>query len=120
MRRTVRGNAWVQLDCASSQVVGRIIARRPASELLDPAYLARFEGEYDIEGQQLATVTLSGHTLRCTVPGQPTYELLPTHDDTFELSGLAGYRVRFLSEKDGKVTGAEFMQPDGTHQATKK
>lgn len=101
-------------------VAPAVFTRRPASELLDPAYLARFEGEYDIEGQQLATVTLSGHTLRCTVPGQPTYELLPTHDDTFELSGLAGYRVRFLSEKDGKVTGAEFMQPDGTHMAARK
>lgn len=101
-------------------VAPAVFARRPAAELLDPAYLARFEGEYDIDGQQLAKVTLSGHTLRCSVPGQPTYELLPTHDDTFELSGLAGFRVRFLSEKDGKVTGAEFTQPDGVHLAKRK
>lgn len=89
--------------------------RAPDTALSDPAYLARFVGEYELAGQR-AKVSLSGKALTISLAGQPTITLDPERDDTFSLKGLSGFRVAFTSES-GKVTEAVFKQPNGTFVA---
>ena len=92
-----------------------VFKRRGDAELRDPQYLARFAGAYTLEGM-VCTIALQGDVLTASVPGQPTYTLLPKRRDTFELSGMSGFSVRFRTEA-GKVTGCDFIQPNGVFTA---
>ncbi len=95
----------------------QVFRRRSDVELRDPKYLARFEGQYTLESMT-CTLVLQGDVLTLSVPGQPTYTLVPRRHDTFELKGLNGYRVRFQSDS-GKVGSCEFIQPNGVFTATR-
>ena len=93
-----------------------VFTRTSDPKLSDPAYLARFPGTYELPDGIRITITLTGSTLTATPAGQPTHTLDPRRDDTFELVGLKGFRVRFTSE-GGKVTGLALVQPNGTFRA---
>jgi CubicO group peptidase (beta-lactamase class C family) len=93
-----------------------VFKRLPDARLHDASYLARFEGRYKID-QEIASIVLKGGTLTAIVPGQPPYSLEPRRNDTFGLKGLTGYSLRFVSETDGKVNSAEFIQPNGVFAA---
>lgn len=95
-----------------------VFTRKPPAELSDPALLARLAGEYLLLGQ-VVTVAVRGTSLTVTVPGQPTYELVPYEGTQFRLKGLPGYRARFELDGD-QVTGITFLQPNGTFQATRR
>ncbi len=92
-----------------------VFKRRSDAQLRDPKYLARFEGNYALEGL-VCTVALKGEQLTASVPGQPTYTLVPRRRDTFDLAGMSGFSIRFKTEA-GKVTGCDFIQPDGVFTA---
>ena len=102
----------VSVDPAIDDLVFR---RQADAELRDPHYLARFEGDYSLEGL-VCTVALKGAQLTASVPGQPTYTLVPRRRDTFDLAGMGGFSLRFKSE-GGQVTGCDFIQPDGVFSA---
>jgi CubicO group peptidase (beta-lactamase class C family) len=93
--------------------------RLPDAELRDPTFLQKLCGEYQL-GAVTATVALRGSLLTVTVPGQPTYELLPQRRRGFQLKGLSGYSVRFDLDGNGAVTGARFVQPEGVFPAKRK
>ena len=94
-----------------------VFKRLGDSELRDPKYLARFEGTYSLDGQNVI-MALHGDVLTESLAGQSTYTLVPTRHDTFELKGLSGYKVRFRS--DAKVvSGADFIQPNGVFTAAR-
>ena len=57
--------------------------------------------------------------LMATVPGQPTYTLVPSGEHKFDLKGLKGYSVLFSVEAD-KADKATFMQPNGNFTAKRK
>ena len=98
--------------------IGQIVfTRAPDAELSDPAYIAKFAGEYAL-GPQMITVSVQGDRLTATVPGQPTYDLEPLRNNTFELAALTGFQIQFVVE-DGKVTQAIFIQPNGRFPATR-
>ncbi|MBI4544752.1 MAG: serine hydrolase [Gemmatimonadetes bacterium] len=90
--------------------------RRPDAQLSDPAYLQRLVGTYSL-GSAQATFTVKGSVLTVTVPGQPTYELLPARNNTFRLKGVTGYSVRFTLDAKGQVVEAVFKQPNGIFPA---
>ena len=96
-----------------------VFTRRPDAKLRDPAYLARFLGAYDLSGANV-TVAIKGDVLSVTVPGQPTYDLVPRQGDTFDLKGLTGCSVRFLSGAGGKVSEIQFNQPNGVFSGKRK
>ncbi len=99
--------------------VGDIVfTRRPPAELSDARQLRQYVGEYELSGQS-ATVTLQEEGLALSVPGQPTYELVPSRGTVFSVKGLSGYSVRFIVEA-GEVTAASFVQPNGVFRAVKK
>jgi hypothetical protein len=95
-----------------------VFTRRPPAAMSDPAFLDRFVGEYTL-GPQTFTVARRGGALVASIPGQPTYELVPYKGTEFNLKGMKGFSVRF-AEKDGKVSGATFIQPDGVYEAKRK
>jgi hypothetical protein len=95
-----------------------VFTRRPPAAMSEPAFLDRFAGEYAL-GPQAITIARRGRALVATIPGQPTYELIPYKGTEFNLKGMKGYSVRFV-EKDGKTTAASFIQPDGVYEAKRK
>jgi len=96
------------------QVKDIVFTRKPDARLSDPAYLARFTGDYDLAGQT-ATLSLTGNTLTITLPGQPQLHLLPGLGDEFVLKELSVISAIFVEDAQGNVTGVNFNQPDGVH-----
>jgi hypothetical protein len=85
----------------------------------DPEFLAPFVGDYDLMGMTVEVALRGSDTLTVTVPGQPTYTLVPYRGTEFELAGQEGFSLRFVVA-DGTVTEAVFIQPNGVFTATRK
>jgi CubicO group peptidase (beta-lactamase class C family) len=101
--------------------VGDIVFTRVADESMrQRAFLEPFEGEYEIAGTVLTVALRGDDTLTLTVPGQPTYELVPTRGARFELEGLSGYSLEFKRDDSGSVTEIVLYQPNGTFAATRR
>jgi CubicO group peptidase (beta-lactamase class C family) len=81
--------------------------------------LRTLAGEYVLNGTAV-TVALTGDTLRLTLAGQPQYELVPAHDLTFDIKGMAGFSVEFKKDESNKVVQIVLYQPDGAQTATRK
>ena len=84
-------------------------------------HLEKLAGEYELAGQ-IAKVQLRGETtLVLTVPGQPTYILVPKQGNTFGLEGLNGFEVEFeVGVADAPASAVTFRQPNGTFVAKRK
>lgn len=93
--------------------------RRAGSELADPEYLARYEGDYDIQGT-VCQIRVRGQALTAFLPGQPTYTLVPKRRDRFDFKDLEGFSLKFVADEAGSVTAAEFHQPNGVFTAQRK
>lgn len=105
-------------DPGSPEVV---FTRRADPALARRETLARYVGQYDLSGVAVA-VALRGDTLTVTVPGQPTYDLVPVREHLFDLiipGGIKGFSLRFTME-GGEATEAAFVQPNGTFVARRK
>ncbi|MGB1121206.1 MAG: serine hydrolase, partial [Saprospiraceae bacterium] len=77
------------------------------------ADLKIYEGKYLFpQVGQAATVKVKGNNLTVTIPGQPTYTLVPHKEHHFKLQDLDGYSMKFTIEK-GIATKATFIQPNG-------
>lgn len=92
------------------------ISPKPDLSLSD---LKEYSGEYTLSGVILR-VTLSGNSLKLTVPGQPEYELVPSKTDEFKLKGLEGYSIRFERNPNHQVVALYSIQPNGTFKAVRK
>ncbi len=96
-----------------------LFTRRPDAKLADPEYLKRFTGSYEL-GPQKISVDLKGNTLTLEVDGQRQPDLVPDRNNRFMLKGASGFSIQFLTDAKGKVTGAQFNQPDGVYTAKKQ
>lgn len=97
-----------------------IFTRVPDESMREQAFLEPFVGEYELGGTAL-TVSLKGDdTLVLTVPGQPSYELVPTRGTSFDLKGLTGYSLEFTQDESGAVTELVLYQPNGTFVAKRR
>ncbi|MBI5433563.1 MAG: serine hydrolase [Planctomycetes bacterium] len=94
--------------------------RRAEAELSDPAFLARYEGDYSLDGGVSCEVRVKGNALTVFVPGQPTYPLNPKRRGWFDLEGLEGFSLKFVADESGKIVAAEFHQPNGVFEAKRK
>ncbi|RPI14169.1 MAG: serine hydrolase [Ignavibacteriae bacterium] len=81
--------------------------------------LNKYVGDYEISGTVI-NISLRGNILYMMVPGQPEYELVASKDNEFNLKGLDGFKVKFNSDSDGKVTELLSIQPNGTFPAKRK
>jgi len=97
-----------------------VFTRMPDEAMLNRSFLEQFVGEYQLGGNTV-TVELKGDSLTLTVPGQPTYTLVPDRQTSFNLKGISGFSVEFTLE-EGKELATEvtFHQPNGTFVAKRK
>ena len=70
-------------------------------------------------GEVPVEVKTRNKTLTVTLPGQPTYTLVPKSDNRFELKELSGFFVEFDFEKE-EIQSLTFHQPNGTFVAKRK
>jgi len=90
-------------------------AKKPDARLSDPAYLKTLVGSYTLASQTV-TVSLKGNVLTLFIPGQPVYDLVPEVGGEFSLKVAKVFRVRFLEDVKGQVTGLEVSQPGGVFE----
>jgi len=93
-----------------------VFAREPDERLSGPAYLEKVVGRYDLSGQRL-TVAVKGDGLTMTIPGQPTYDLVPELGGEYALAQVKTITVRFVEDAKGTVTAMEIYQPSGVYTA---
>ena len=97
-----------------------IFKRKPSSKLTDPEFLSKLTGEYDLNGTTITVAKKDENAITVTVPGQPTYDLEPYKETTFNLKGLTGFSLKFDLDKKGAAKEATFLQPNGTFRAIRK
>jgi CubicO group peptidase (beta-lactamase class C family) len=90
-----------------------------ATEKLSKDVLQSLTGDYALD-QATVNVSLAGETLRLTVPGQPAFELQPSHGLAFNLKGLNGYSVEFRRDAAGKIMEMVFTEPGSSTTAKRK
>lgn len=93
-------------------------AKKPDARQSDPAYLKTLVGEYALPTQTV-TVSLKGHVLTLSVPGQPLYELVPEVGGEFSLKGAKVVRLRFIEDAKGQASAVEVSQPGGVYEYKK-
>lgn len=93
-----------------------VFEKEPDARLSDPDYLERFAGVYEDATGQRARIAVSGERLTLSLPGQPTYDLVPEVSGRFDIEGLQGFSIGF-KEKDGTVTKLVFHQPNGVFES---
>ena len=115
------GNIQGEIDRLSAPLesnTGEIIfTRLPAR--IDRQVLETLTGGY-LVGPMTATVALKGESLTLTVPGQPTYDLVPVRGLMFNLKGLTGFSVEFKKDPSGAVIEMAVFQPNATFVAKRK
>lgn len=117
-RTNLRGDVGSVETVLEQGVAPIVFDRLPPAEMSEPSFLLRFVGDYSLMGLTL-TAALRGDRLTVTIPGQPTYTLVPYRGTEFELEGQEGFSVRFETEGD-RVTEAIFIQPNGVFRAERK
>lgn len=93
-----------------------VFERMPSARLQDPEFLDRLTGRYELP-PQVVTIVRKNDRLEAVLPGQPVLKLDPSGEDTFNLSGLSGFSLRFTVGADGPATEAIFIQPNGVFVA---
>ena len=93
-------------------------AKQPDSRLFDAAYLARFVGDYELDGE-IASIQLAGNVLTVNLKGQPQYHLVPEVSGEFTFKEFSIIRVRF-EEEGGRVSAMTLIQPNGAFTAKRK
>lgn len=75
--------------------------------------LKMYEGKYTFKQvAQSTTIKVKDGVLTATIPGQPTYNLVPYKTHHFNLENVEGFSLKFTVE-DGKSTKVTFIQPNG-------
>jgi dipeptidyl aminopeptidase/acylaminoacyl peptidase/CubicO group peptidase (beta-lactamase class C family) len=97
-----------------------VFTRQPDDSLRERKTLEPLAGDYQLGPQPIRIALKDDHTLTLTVPGQPTYELVPTRDLTFDFKGLSGFSVKFQQDKAGAVNELLLYQPNGTFAAKRR
>ncbi len=98
-----------------------VFERKAEEKMRKREFLEAFVGEYKLDPPGVVvTVALKGEsTLTATIPGQPTYDLEPYQQTTFNLKGLPGFSVEFVLDDAGKVASMKFVQPNGNFEASR-
>lgn len=81
--------------------------------------LNQYAGDFLMGGQAIKIFTEAGK-LKASIPGQPTYELVPVKPNEFSIKGVTGYSVLFEKNNQGIVIGYTMQQPGGSIKAERK
>ena len=100
--------------------VPEVVFTMMASEsMFQRSFLQQFSGDYDLLGLTVTVQIRDDNELTLTVPGQPTYVLVPYRGTEFNLKDQPSYSIRF-TVTNGKTTEAIFIQPGAVLTAKKK
>jgi CubicO group peptidase (beta-lactamase class C family) len=103
-----------------SSVKEIVFSRATDLSVMNRATLEPLAAQYQL-GPAAVTVALEGeNALTLTVPGQPTYTLVPTGALKFNVKGLTGFSIEFKKNEAGTVDQLVFYQPNGTFVAKRK
>lgn len=116
--QTDKSGNIVQLSAPFEASLEDIIFKKLPPDLLsDPDFLSKLAGDYKLKDMTF-TVRLDDTSLKLSIPGQPTYTLVPEQDTTFGLKDLNGFSVAFtIDELEEKATEVVFYQPNGTFRS---
>lgn len=95
-----------------------VFSRQSIKVNLSSDDLSKYVGDYDLEGMTVK-IYLKGTTLMVSVPGQTDYETASVGNDTFDLTIIKGYSVKFTVE-NGNSKAVTFVQPNGNFTAKRK
>ena len=95
-------------------------ARQSDATFKDPAFLKRFEGEYELGATALTVRARGDHVVTITSPGSPPQELVGVRGRKFAIKNRTGYSVEFIEDKVGAITQIAFYQPNGNFVAKRK
>jgi CubicO group peptidase (beta-lactamase class C family) len=96
-----------------------VFVKKPDARLFDPAFLARFTGDYNLQGQTIS-IAIKGNALVATLPGQPQIDLLPSLSGDFVFKQVQVVSIHFVSDDQGKVSAFELRQPGTVLTAKRK
>ena len=81
--------------------------------------MEKYTGTY-LLGPMETKVFIKDGTMYWFVPGQQDYELAAIDTNVFRITSLQGFKVRFVVNEEGVVTGLKSIQPNGTFDGNKK
>jgi CubicO group peptidase (beta-lactamase class C family) len=93
--------------------------RKVSASLTDPNVLKQYAGKYEYAGATIEVVLKPDNHLYLSVPGQPTYELIPVKTHQFKVKQFADYTFVFVVE-NGKVTSLKQIDPSGEYELKRK
>jgi len=96
-----------------------VFVKKPDARLFDPAFLARFTGDYSFQGQTIS-VAIKGNALVANLPGQPQIDLIPSLSGDFIFKQVQVVSIHFVSDEQGKVSAFELRQPGTVLTAKRK
>jgi hypothetical protein len=103
-----------------SSVKEIVFTRAADLSVMNRATLEPLAAQYQL-GPAAVTVAMEGeNALTLTVPGQPTYTLVPSGGLKFTVKGMTGFSIEFKKNEAGTVDQLVFYQPNGTFVAKRK
>jgi CubicO group peptidase (beta-lactamase class C family) len=96
-----------------------VFVKKPDARLFDPTFLARFIGDYNLQGQTIS-ISIKGNALVANVSGQPQLDLMPSLSGDFVLKQVSVVTLHFVSDDQGKVSAMELRQPGTVLTAKRK
>ncbi|KIQ25075.1 beta-lactamase [Variovorax paradoxus] len=101
-----------RVEVPLEEMVDDIVFRRVAAgEVLDPAFRRLCAGDYLHAGRVIEIRLDADERLHMTIPGQPTYRLLPAGGRRFNVETLEGFGVEFRRPLPEKVDALIFHEP---------
>lgn len=101
-----------RVEVPLEQMVDDIVFRRVAAgEVLDPAFRRLCAGDYLHAGRVIEIRLDAGDQLNMTIPGQPTYRLLPAGGRRFNVETLEGFGAEFRRPSPEVVDALIFHEP---------
>jgi CubicO group peptidase (beta-lactamase class C family) len=102
---------------------GPIVFQRKVSDyFFSPEYLSRFTGDYSYMGFSFV-IKAEDNKILVKALGQPPFLLKPEKECVFSVDGskdYEGYMIKFLTDKDNKITAVQLVQPNGTIYSANK
>jgi len=115
-RTDVNGNVAAVAAPFEQTLDDIVFTKKPDVRLSDPAYLRKVAGTYKLVSQTI-TIGQRGKGLTLTVPGQPTYDLVPELGGEYSLKQVKTISLKFIEDVKGNVAGIEIYQPNGIFEA---
>ena len=97
-----------------------VFTRKPATRFLDPAFLTRFEGDYELEDKRAVRIDLAGSRLELRLAGESPFHLMPAPGGEFIIKEDPMTTVVFREDDGNPITELEFREPGGTFIARRK